>query len=194
MTVDPLIRVRPPDVPEAEWRTTVGRTRSMLAMLAGSDRLDSAGVEALRRDLTSRVASARPETALDVVVDIWSAIQDRAGPAIVRAERPDRIELALLVEPLGKVQPPDVDPAARAEARSRTRSMLEALAVSGTLDDSTRAGLRIRWTDAVAEALLRPSRAKDALRQVWEDAEKRSPGLPGGRPALLRGGQKGEAR
>src|SRR4051812_24081731 len=56
--VDPLIGVRPPEMPEGEWRTTVERTRGMLLMLAGADRLDLSGVEALRRDLAARVASS----------------------------------------------------------------------------------------------------------------------------------------
>lgn len=84
--VDPLAGLVPPGVGPDEWWSAVAVTHAMLLALTGSGVLDGPGLEALRREVTDRVARARPETAREALAGLWDDLELRAGPVIA----PDR--------------------------------------------------------------------------------------------------------
>jgi hypothetical protein len=183
--VDGLLRARPPDVPEPEWRLIVHQTRSMLDMLMGANLLDRVSILALRADLMTRVSSSRPTTALNDVIRIWSDMKFRAGPSLTRAERPALIDLAIVADSLERLLPPDVPRAVWSSAVAETRTMLVQCARSDGLDDELRDALRKRWTDMSLTARDRPTQAVDVLRQIWIDVEREPLRVSAPRPALL---------
>ena len=85
--VDPLASTNPPDLPPADWRGAVADTHAMLLALTGAGVLDETQMDDLRRDIASRVARARPETALKTLTDLWDDLERRAGPVIA----PDKV-------------------------------------------------------------------------------------------------------
>lgn len=80
--VDPLAQVVPPGVPLDDWRRAVADTHAMLLALTGAGVLDHDRMDQLRRDITDRVARARPETALKTLADLWDDLERQAGPLI----------------------------------------------------------------------------------------------------------------
>ena len=85
--VDPLASINPPEIPPMEWRAAVSETHAMLLALTGSGVLGESQMDDLRRDVASRVAGARPETALKALSDLWDDLERKAGPVI----SPDRV-------------------------------------------------------------------------------------------------------
>ncbi len=86
--VDPLASVVPPDVPVTEWRVAVSDTHAMLLALTGSGVLDETQMDDLRREIASRVAAARPETARRTLAELWDDLERKAGPIIA----PDQVK------------------------------------------------------------------------------------------------------
>lgn len=88
-TVDPLADRVPPGVDAGQWRGVVARTHAMLAFVTAAGLLDRPRMEALRDELSRRVAAATPETAIAVLRAIWDDMERRAGPVLLRdPERP----------------------------------------------------------------------------------------------------------
>ena len=80
--IDPLASTNPPEIPPTEWRVAVADTHAMLLALTGSGVLDESQMDDLRREIASRVANARPETALKALSDLWDDLEQKAGPVI----------------------------------------------------------------------------------------------------------------
>jgi hypothetical protein len=187
MAVDRLAGEVPPGVPAAAWARAVGETRRMLVAVVAVGPRDPAEVAALRAALAARVADARPETAAVVLARIWDDMGRRAGPALARPPRDSVLTLALTINPLGRVAPRGVAPAAWDAALDDTRALLIDLAASGRLDPQTRDALRDLWAARVADA--GPRTAVDALARVWDDIRDQGSAGPvlarHPRPALL---------
>jgi hypothetical protein len=80
--IDPLARIKPPDVPPSDWQTAVNDTHAMLLALTGAGVLDRPQMEQLRQDIADRVAQARPETAVKILAGLWDDLERQAGPVI----------------------------------------------------------------------------------------------------------------
>ena len=80
--VDPLAETLPPDVPPADWRGAVADTHAMLLALTGAGVLDRPQMDQLRREILTRVAEARPESARQTLAGLWDDLERRAGPVI----------------------------------------------------------------------------------------------------------------
>src|SRR5258708_7223217 len=93
-TVDPLAKIVPPNVVRATWVDVVSETHAMLDDLAGSGVLNLEQVGELRADLMARVRGARPETAVRVLLGIWTDIDTRSGLRL-RQHYPTLLELAM---------------------------------------------------------------------------------------------------
>ncbi len=87
-TVDPLARMVPPGENPEAWRRAVADTHAMIVTLTASNMLDLAKMQALRTELTARVARARPETARHELAAIWDDLSDRAGPVVAAPRHP----------------------------------------------------------------------------------------------------------
>jgi hypothetical protein len=100
-TVDPLIRIAPPDVNPADWRQAVAETRAMLVTLTSANVLGLAEMEGLRAELRDRVARAvaRPETASAELAAVWDDMAARAGHILDRHPRPKLLRPARKDEP-----------------------------------------------------------------------------------------------
>jgi hypothetical protein len=184
--VDGLARIKPPELSVDEWRRMVSDTHAMLEMLVGANLLDHAGTVALRNDLNERVAQTRPNTALDDMIRIWSDMDAKAGPALLRAPRPSWLELAIVVDSLNRFQPITVSRADWTGALTQTRRMLIALDRSGRLDPERREALHERWSSMIQRARNRPIEARDVLEQVWIDVEAKPMLVTNPRPDVLR--------
>jgi hypothetical protein len=84
--IDPLASIAPPNVPATDWQMAVSDTHAMLLALTGSGLLDEAQMDDLRREIASRVAATRPETARKTLAGLWDDLERKAGPIIA----PDR--------------------------------------------------------------------------------------------------------
>ena len=89
--IDSLADVIPPATNPDAWRQAVAETHAMLVTLTAANLLDLSQMQALRNDLTARVARARahPETAPDELARLWNMLTDQAGPILdARHPRP----------------------------------------------------------------------------------------------------------
>jgi hypothetical protein len=80
--IDPLVAVVPPDVAPEAWRAAVADTHAMLLAVSGSNLLDRDQMAALGAKFGGRVASARPETALETLAEVWDEMEFQAGPVV----------------------------------------------------------------------------------------------------------------
>jgi hypothetical protein len=182
--IQPLARVVPPDISAREWTGMVAQTDGMLSTLVGSNTLDAAAIKAVRDQVATRVARARPETALDDMLAIWSDAEEKAGPAISHASRPRLLDLAIAVDALARISPPGVEPGAWRRELAETQTRLIDLSRTGRFDDERRQQLRSDWSRLIDDARARPKNAPSVLRSIKKEAmsdeqgSAASPGLP----------------
>jgi hypothetical protein len=182
--VDPLARIVPPNIAPATWARTVQETHAMLDRLAGSGVLDMDQIMTLRADLLERVGHVRPETAMRQIVEIWSDIELKAGPAIGPV-RPPLFKLATAIAPLTHMKPADLDSPTWHRTLTETRLMLVTVMASDELSDAQKDELAEAITLRVSQT--QPDTALDELALLWKEMATRAPGaastIP--RPAFL---------
>jgi hypothetical protein len=181
-----FLRIQPPELSDSEWRSIVTDTRHMLDELMGADLLSFDDVAAMHLQLSSEVKNTQPSSALGAVTQIWSRLELQAGPAIAHSEHPRTIDLAIVVDLLSHVTPPDIPRATWLDALSETERMLIRWTRSGRLPEHVRTALHARWIRMVSIAHARPTEARRVLEQLWADAEREPSFVDADRPRLLR--------
>jgi hypothetical protein len=79
----------PSDVSPDTWRQAVDETHTMLVTVTAANILDLSQMRALRCQIASRVAGARPETSRATLAALWDDLEDQAGPIVLsRHARP----------------------------------------------------------------------------------------------------------
>jgi hypothetical protein len=96
--LDPLSDRIPPGASPAEWAEALDSSRTMLAEIAGTGRLDAREAASLRADLDERVARSTPETAARELSALWDDLERLKGRW--------RSKLALRRPPLLTREPP----------------------------------------------------------------------------------------
>ena len=81
-------------------------------------------------------------------------------------------QVAPSVDPLARITPPDLDPAAWQAAVTDTHAMLVAFTGAGVLDAAQLEVLRQRLADQVAAALHQPATARATLARIWDDLQR----------------------
>jgi len=101
--IDRLRSIEPPGIDPVAWRAAVDQTHAMLITVTGSNLLDVKDMDKLRAELDQHVAraTARPETAVRELADIWDEIAVR-GEFLFNDSR----SLSGIRHPRPKVLPP----------------------------------------------------------------------------------------
>jgi hypothetical protein len=174
----------PPHIAPELWTQAVVDTQAMLTRLVRSGALSQGQIEALRRELEHQAQEARPETAIPIVVDIWSKVEGRAKPIVAGLHYPSLLIPALAVRPLWGKKPAGVELDAWHLAIEQVYVLLARLAASGQLAPEKQESLS-RWIFEKASQADSEKACKTLL-EIWSEAASHLPNdcIPP-RPELL---------
>jgi hypothetical protein len=164
----PLMDQVPAHVPSELWHKAVADTQVMLVHLVRSGALSREQMEVLRIELDQQARAASRETAILVLIQIWTNIETKAKPILAGTQYPQLLAPALAARDLLAKRPTAVGIPAWRAAVNRLFELLTRLAGSGQLSP--------RKLDALSEKILEeasrtdPERSAQTLSAIWSEA------------------------
>jgi hypothetical protein len=171
--LDPLLRKVPPHVAPEQWAQTVVQTQSMLVRLARSGALSQGQIEALRQELERQTQAATQETAIPILIQIWTNVETRAKPILAGFSYPPLLVLALAARPLWEKAPQEVTLATWHHAVDEVYTLLTRLAASGQLTPKELESLSREVLEQAS--LADPRNSRRALAAIWSRAASHLP-------------------